>query len=154
MDVNSILPFLDAIVKIMPELGFQKVERGRLRVGTDNKIDSLGVMVIVGVTHQLRGNVAYNMTEESARAIASKMMMGMPVSTFDAMAESAISEMGNMLAANAGMLLEKKGIKVDISPPTLVTGIICAANPDNLQRLIVEVLIDGMPMEVHLSISS
>jgi chemotaxis protein CheX len=152
MDAKSISPFLEAIATVMPQLGFEKVERGRLSLDKTNKIENKGVMVVVGLTHQLRGNIAYNMTVESAKSIASKMMMGMPVETFDAMAESAIAELGNMLTANAAMIFEKQGSQIDISPPTVITGT-AYASTTNSQSLVVEVKVDGIPLIVNVSIA-
>lgn len=154
MDVKIIAPFFDAILNVMPQLGFQKVVRGRMSVSDSNAISSLGVMVIVGITHQLRGTIVYNMSEDSAKMIASKMMMGMPVVNFDMMAESAISEMGNMLAANAAMVFEQQGEKINISPPTLVVGDSHTSTSGNRRRIIVEVFVDEIPIEVNVSLSA
>lgn len=152
MDVKSIAPFFDAILNVMPQLGFQNVTRGNMSVSDINKVTSLGVMAIIGLAHQLRGTVVYNMTEESAKRLASKMMMGMPVPVFDAMAESAISELGNMLAANAAIIFENQGTKMDISPPTLIVGDSCTSTTGDLRRIIIQVLIDEIPMEVNVAI--
>jgi chemotaxis protein CheX len=154
MNVESIVPFLDAVVKVMPQLGFQNVARGRMRVSDSNKIASLGVMAIIGLTHQLRGTIVYNMTEQAAKMIASKMMMDMPVPVFDAMAESAISELGNMLAANAAMIFEQKGANIDISPPTLIVGDSYTNTAANLRMIVVEVIVDEIPMEVNIALIS
>jgi len=153
LDASKITPFLDAVVKVMPELGFRSVTRGRMSASVTNKIASLGVMVIVGLAHQFRGNIVYNMSEDSAKAIASKMMMGMPVPVFDSMAESAISELGNMLAANAATIFEGQGAKMNISPPTLIAGDSFASTAGNQQRIIVELFIDGLPLEVNISVN-
>ena len=42
--------------------------------------------------------------------MASKMMMGMPVTALDDMSISAISELGNMIMGNAATILLNKGI--------------------------------------------
>lgn len=136
----------------MPQLGFQNIERGRLAISSDPKISSQGVMVIVGLTDQIRGNVVYNMSVDSAKKIASTMMMGMPVETFDAMAESAISELGNMLAANAVTLFEARGTKTNISPPTLVVGDSSVSKIGNVNNLVVELKIDGIPIEIDVAL--
>ncbi len=152
MDVRNVAPFLDAISKVMPQLGFQEIKRGRISVSAGDKITSLGVMVVIGLTDQLRGNIAYNMTELSARKIASTMMMGMPVETLDAMAESAIAELGNMLSANAATIFEQQGNKINISPPTLITGQSSANISNSAQRIVVEVLVDGISIEVNVAL--
>ncbi len=151
MDVRSIEPFLSAMNSVMPGLGFKEVKRGRISVSETNKIASLGVMVVIGLTQQVRGNIAYNMTEDSAKRIASTMMMGMPVESFDAMAESAIAELGNMLAANAAMILEQQGARLDISPPTVITGNSFANSVTAAKRLNIEMFVDGIPLEVNVS---
>lgn len=152
MDVNKVAPFLDAIGVVMPQLGFQTIERGRLHISSEPKIPSQGVMVIVGMTDQVRGNVVYNMSLDSAKRIASTMMMGMPVEAFDAMAESAISELGNMLAANAVTLFEATGTKTNISPPTLVVGDSSVSKIGNINNLVVEMKIDGIPIEIDVAL--
>ncbi|SPF38841.1 Putative inhibitor of MCP methylation, CheC (fragment) [Candidatus Desulfosporosinus infrequens] len=51
------------------------------------------------------------------------MMMGMPMAEFDPIAQSVISEMGNMVCANACTQFSKVGIiGLDISPPLLLMG--------------------------------
>jgi chemotaxis protein CheX len=154
MDVRKIEPFLSAMNSVMPGLGFQQVKRGRLSVSDSNKIASLGVMVVIGLTQQIRGNIAYNMTEDSAKRIASKMMMGMPVESLDAMAESAIAELGNMLAANAAMILEQQGTRLEISPPTVITGQSFASSVTDAKRLNIEMFVDDIPLEVNVSFVS
>ena len=83
----------------MPQIGFDTPKRTKIYLRDKNAV-SRGVTVIVGFSKELRGNVVYNMDEDSAKFIASKMMMGMPVAEFDSMAQSAISELSNMLTAN------------------------------------------------------
>lgn len=65
MDVQMINPFIEAISYIMPQLGFQSITKGKLSVG-DQFMTSKGVTVLVGLTDEIRGNIAYNMTEETA----------------------------------------------------------------------------------------
>ena len=51
------------------------------------------------------------------------MMMGMPVAELDPLAQSAISEMGNMVCANSCTNFAEAGIGgLDISPPTMMIG--------------------------------
>ena len=92
MDVKLVNPFIDAFTTVLPQMGFPTPERTGMGV-QDKHINSRGVAVLVGFTKEIRGNVVYNMDEETAKFIASTMMMGMPVADFDEMAQSAISEM-------------------------------------------------------------
>jgi len=115
MDVKLVNPFIDAFTTVLPQMGFPTPQRTGMTVNNQNAV-SQGVAVIVGFTKEIRGNVVYNMSEDTAKFIASTMMMGMPVESFDEMAQSAISEMSNMLTANAATNLTALGLEVDISP--------------------------------------
>ena len=150
MDAKLVNPFIDAFTTVMPQMGFQEPKRTKMSV-KDKVAESLGVSVIVGFTKQIRGNVIYNMSEDTAKYIASTMMMGMPVPELDDMAQSAISELGNMLAANAGMLLEAQGVSMNISPPTLIVGESVQARVGTNRRLVVEMFIDNCLLEVDIA---
>ncbi len=121
MDAKLVNPFVDAFTAVMPQIGFQDIKRNKISV-REHAVTSKGVTVLVGFTKEIKGNVAYNMTENTARLIASTMMMGMPVDQFDDMAQSAISELSNMLTANAATNLSSLGYNVDISTPSLSVG--------------------------------
>ena len=54
--------------------------------------------------------------------IASAMMMGMKITELDEMSKSAIAESANMILGNAATILYNKGIKIEITPPSLMTG--------------------------------
>lgn len=151
MDAKMINPFIEAVMYIMPQLGFQDIVKGNLFV-KDQFMESKGVTVLVGMTDAMRGNVAYNMTEETAKAIASKMMMGMPVAEMDDMAQSAISELTNMVTGNAATNFEKCGLKVDISPPTLVVGSDFRAKVSSSKFIVVELLVDSLPIELNIGL--
>ena len=113
---------------------------------------SLDVIAVVGLSQQLRGNVAYAMSQETAKKFASVMMMGMPVEQLDEMSQSAISEASNMITANAAMTLESQGISVNISPPTLVIGHGVKVRISQVQSLIVEIVTEAGVIDVILGL--
>jgi len=121
MDAKLLAPFVDAFFNVLPQLGFAQVEKSGIAL-KDRLMTHFNVTTMVGLTEKIRGNVAYSMSEATARQVASKMMMGMPVADFDEMAQSAISELSNMVAANAAIIFEGMGMPVQISPPTMVIG--------------------------------
>ena len=144
-------PFIEAVMHIMPQLGFQNITKGGLLV-KDQFMESKGVTVLVGLTDAMRGNVAYNMTEETAKKIASTMMMGMPVPEMDEMAQSAISELTNMVTGNAATNFEKYGLKVDISPPTLIVGSDFKAKVSSSKFIVVEMIVDSLTIELNIGL--
>lgn len=151
MDAKLVNPFIDAIVSVMPMLGLPVPKRADMGVKSKTAT-SLGVTVMVGFTKQIRGNVAYNMTEDTAKYIASSMMMGMPVETFNEMAQSAISEMSNMLTANAATSLAGMGYDVDISTPSLTTGENFQIRISSDSFLFVKMDIGGHTIELNIAV--
>ncbi|MCR5175321.1 MAG: chemotaxis protein CheX [Anaerovibrio sp.] len=151
MDVKLVNPFIDAFTTVLPQMGFSEPKRTGMSVKEQNA-KSLGVAVIVGFTKEIRGSVVYNMTEETAKFIASTMMMGMPVAAFDEMAQSAISEMSNMLTANAATNLTALGLEVDISTPSLTVGADCQIKISNEQYLTILMDVDGHQVEIDVAV--
>lgn len=150
MDVNNINPFIESFLKVMPEIGFGEVKKGDLSL-KDEELTGSGVIILVGIVGELKGNVAYSIDLESAKQIASKMMMGMPVESLDEMSKSALSEMANMLTANAITIFANNGIEVDISTPTVFEGKDISVKMSSKQVLCVELFGDDIPVSVNLA---
>ena len=153
MDAKLVNPFVDAFTSVMPQMGFQEPKRAKLYMREKNAV-SLGVSVVVGFTKQVRGNVVYNMSVDTAKYIASTMMMGMPIAEFDAMAQSAISEMSNMLTANAATNITGMGLEVDISTPSLSIGEKFQIKISDGQYLTVEMDIGGHIVELDIAVDT
>jgi len=151
MDVKLVNPFIDAFTTVLPQMGFPTPQRTGMTVN-DQNAKSQGVAVIVGFTKEIRGNVVYNMSEDTAKFIASTMMMGMPVESFDEMAQSAISEMSNMLTANAATNLTALGLEVDISTPSLTVGTDFQIKISNEQYLCVVMDVSGHQVEIDIAV--
>ena len=151
MDVNMISPFIEALMSVLPQLGIKDVQRGNLSL-KEKLVATKNVTSIIGLSKKLRGNVAYTMTEETAKQIASAMMMGMPLESFDVMAQSAISELSNMVTSNAAIILEGQGILADISPPTLIIGDNITVMVSQVRTIVVEVLTASGVIEVNIGL--
>ncbi len=121
MDVKYILPFLESIKSIMEQFGIADIKRGKL-AKRDIMHVSTDITAVIGVVGQLRGNIAYSMSTDTAKRIVSAMMMGMPVDQLDEMGRSAIGEFANMVTGNASILLSSNGLEVDITPPSIIFG--------------------------------
>lgn len=121
MDVRHINPVIESVGNIMPQLGFAEVSKKGVTL-KDRNIQSPGVVIIIGLIGDVKGNIIYGLSIDNAKKIASQMMMGMPVDDFNEMAQSAISELVNMLTANVATNFSRDNITVDISTPTLIQG--------------------------------
>jgi len=122
MDVNNINPVITAFTSILPQIGFQTVERIGLSAAAAT-LQNKGVIINIGVVGTLKGTIVIDMDIENAKKFASKMMMGMPVPVFDNLPQSALCEMSNMVCANACTNFAQIGIKgLNISPPSMIVG--------------------------------
>ena len=151
MDAKLVNPFIDAFISVMPQIGFPIPKRTKVYLQTKNIIN-FGVVVMIGFTKQIRGNVVYNMTEDTAKFIASTMMMGMPVSEFHAMAQSAIAEMSNMLAANTATNLTALDLEVDISTPSVTVGKDTQIKISSGQYLTIEMDLGGHKVDIAIAV--
>ncbi|MBU3161469.1 chemotaxis protein CheX [Clostridium frigoris] len=150
MDVNHINPVLESFNVILPQLGLNDIKKNGISV-KGKYIKSKGVVIIIGIIGDVKGNIIYGMGVDTAKKIASIMMMGAPVDKFDELPQSAISELVNMLTANVAMNFSKDNINIDISTPTLIEGDFTASsNADKV--LCVEMSVDGMIIEVNISL--
>ncbi|MDT8715179.1 chemotaxis protein CheX [Clostridium sp. 19966] len=152
MDIKYINPFLNSFLNVLPQLGLNDIKKNKVDI-KGKEIESTGVIIILGVIGDIKGNIIYTTNMDGAKAIASKMMMGMPVLELDEMAQSAISELTNMLTANAATLLAEDGINIDISTPTLVYGDF-TANASVDKVICIEMLVEGLPFEVNISLEN
>lgn len=148
MDVKLINPFVDAFLNVMPQLGFQEIKKQNVSLKGKN-LKSQGVMLNIGIVGDIKGNVVYCLDVEGAKKIASTMMMGFPVNELDDMAQSAISELSNMITANAGTNFAEKGVNINISTPTLIFGNDFEAKMNTDKVICINILVDDIPIEIN-----
>jgi chemotaxis protein CheX len=152
MDVTLINPILAAFSEILPQLGFQKIEKKKISlVGPTFSYN--GVLINLAVVGAIKGVIMIGMDVDSAKKFASKMMMGMKVKEFDTLAQSAVSEMGNMVCANACTQYSKIDIGgLDITPPTLMIGQGGQATLPVPKTIIIHFLVDDIEVKVYVGL--
>ena len=121
LNLVNVNPFLQSSISVIEMTTQMKLAVGKPGIA---KLTFPGTTVIlqVGVTGVLKGQVLLVFTEDNAKMFASKMMMGMPVETFDEMASSALCELSNMIMGNTATLFSSQGIAMDITPPIALHG--------------------------------
>lgn len=126
---EQINPFLVSAKQVL-----QQVCQIDVRIGAiardDVVINGEPLFIMLGVTGEISGQVLIIMSNETAKDIASRMMMGMPVTEIDDMSKSALSELGNMIMGNAATILSNNNTMIDITPPTLMIGNTKITAPD------------------------
>src|SRR5438094_4429336 len=141
MKVEFVNPFIQAASEVLDaELGTES-QRGKLRLHK-SAFTTDEVTALVGVTGTLSGLVLYSMSQATAIGIVSKMI-GQDFTEFDALAQSGIGELGNVITGRAGVLLSEAGYPSNITPPALVIGKGTMITTLDLVRLV-------MPLETDL----
>lgn len=120
INVEFINPFLMAATSIMRDMCQLNVSIGKPYVKT-TEFDRDSIIIMIGVTGEMRGQVMIAFTLPVACDIAGKMIM-MPVTEMNELSMSAISELGNMIMGNAATILSTKGVGIDITPPSICQG--------------------------------
>ena len=151
MDVRLINPFIGAVTGIMPQIGFSNTTRKGISL-KEKKFMVSGVVLTLGIVGDKKGNVVYSIDMDGAKKIASTMMMGMPVEELDDMSKSALSELSNMLTANASINFSNDGINVDISVPTMMYGEEIEINLQKDNIVCIDFDVDGIVLSVNVAL--
>jgi chemotaxis protein CheX len=139
MRVEYINPFVEAAFNVLKEVLNTDVKRGDLYLKSST-MSIMGVAALVGLAGDVEGRVLFDMTKETALAVAGAMN-GEDFTTLDEMVKATITELANMITAQAVTKLHDLGFKFDLTPPALFTG----ENMEISNNLEVEALI--VPME-------
>lgn len=151
IDVKLLTPFIDATSNVLSQFGITDIKKGKIAKKDKLKSDH-PVTVVVGIVGDIRGNVTYNLPLETAKNLASTMMMGMEVAELDDMAKSAISELSNMITGNASAMFGAIGKNTDISPPTLITGSNIIAWISQVETVVIELLTSVGSIEINIGL--
>ena len=122
-------PFLLSAKQVLQQVCNVDVQFGPISKD-DFFVSGEPLFIMLGITGEITGQVCVVMGADTAKDIASRMMMGMPVDVIDDMAKSALSELGNMMMGNAATLLSNNNVLIDITPPTLLVGSAILSSPE------------------------
>lgn len=139
MKVEYINPFIEASQNVISQTTGLKPEIGKIYV-KNAPYSGDNVVVLIGLTGTIQGSVIISLRKTLACKIASAMMGGMAVPELDEIAKSAIAELCNMILGNTANIFYKNSIRIDITPPTVLTG-------ENMQFSISKSAIICIPLE-------
>lgn len=152
MNVDHINPFIQASRTVMKTVANIDVTLGKVYLKT-SPYSSDTVVVVVGLMGALRGQVLFSMDKPVALQIASAMMMGMTITELDEMSKSAITESANMILGNAATLLYNNGVKIEITPPSLMMGDNIQISTPNMKTLCIPLLLNtGGKIELDIAL--
>jgi chemotaxis protein CheX len=152
MNVEYLNPIIKASLFVLKEACQTESTVGKPYL-TQTSYEDEVFIVMLGITGKLHGQVLMAMTVPVAKAIASKMMMGMPVNDLGDMARSALGELMNMMMGNAMTYFSQNGIILDITPPTMFVSKDLELNVGNSQMVCIPIqFADGGSLELNVAI--
>jgi len=149
MKVEYVGPFVDGAINVLTTLLGKTPERGKLSA-RPQLFTSQQVNVVCGVAGVIEGQVIYGMSVQTADKVASGMI-GQTIITFDALAASAIAELGNMISGHSVTALASAGFPCDITPPTIIRGNNVKISTMNVPALVIPIKIEGLG-EIEITI--
>ena len=150
MNIEYINPFIEASQAVFRQIASMEAKLGKVYLKT-SPYRSEDIVIMVGLTGKIRGQANFSMRKDFGLKLASNMMMGMPVTELDDMSKSAISELANMIMGNAATILYNRGIHIDITPPSLVTGENIHISQSRMTTICVPLLIGDDTVELDIS---
>ena len=150
MRAEFINPFLQAATEVLEsELGNAPL-RGSIGLQR-SAYTSDDVTAVVAVTGEIAGMVMFAMTEETARAMVGRMM-GQDFPELDALAQSGIAEIGNVITGRAAILLAEAGFPSDLAPPMLLVGRGTMISTLDVQRLVIPLETELGKIEIQVAL--
>lgn len=120
MKAEHINPFIISVCKVFKDMCMIDLKIGTPGMSSGDYASDTSI-IRLGVVGALTGEVVLNIARPTALEIVSTMMMT-PVQEIDEMGQSAISELGNMIAGNAATVFANSNILIDITTPSYYLG--------------------------------
>lgn len=150
INVEYINPFLIAATKVLKDMVFIDAKVGKPYT-KEAVVGDQSLLIMLGVTGEMSGQVILCFENSVALDVASKMCM-MQLPALDDLAESALSELCNMILGNTATVFSTKGIGIDITPPTMCKGTVTLTNHYAANICIPLEYEDGKKIEVNIAI--
>lgn len=153
MNVEYINPFINVSINLVQMVCNVKADRGQIFI-KNSTFMAENVVIIIGIAGEFKGQVFFSMNESTACKIASAMMFGMEVNALEDMAKSAIAELGNMIMGNVSTEFSNSGIKIDITPPTVLVGSDIAVSTKGVKTICVPLILENIgKIEIDVAVT-
>ncbi|NLJ45326.1 MAG: chemotaxis protein CheX [Treponema sp.] len=150
MRVEYINPFVESAFNVLKEVLQGEVKRGELYLKSTS-IPVMGVAAIVGLAGDVEGRVLFDMDKPTALRVAS-VMNGEELKTMDELVKATITELANMITAQAVTKLHELGFKFDLTPPAIFTGENMEVSDQDVEALIVPMETAQGKLEINVAI--
>ena len=150
MRVEYINPFVESAFNVLKEVLGTDVQRGELFLKRTTQ-PVMGVAAIVGLAGDVEGRVLFDMSMKTAVDLASAMN-GETLPSLDDLGKATITELANMITAQAVTKLYDLGFKFDLTPPAIITGENMQVTDMDVEALIVPMELTLGKIEVNVAI--
>jgi len=150
MRVEYINPFVEAAYNILTEVLGGEIRRGELYLKSTS-VPVMGVAALGGLAGDVEGRVIFDMDLKTAMKIASRMNQE-DLAQFDELAKATITELANLITAQAVTKLHDLGFRFDLTPPALFTGDNMEISDHEVEALIVPMETSQGRVEVNVAI--
>ena len=150
MRVEYINPFVESAFNVLKEVLGTEVQRGELYLKRTTQ-PVMGVAAIVGLAGDVEGRVLFDMSMQTAIDVASAMN-GETLPSLDDLGKATITELANMITAQAVTKLYDLGFKFDLTPPAIITGDNMQVTDMDVEALIVPMQLTVGKIEVNVAI--
>jgi chemotaxis protein CheX len=143
--------FINSITMILTSFGIEEIASGNSYT-KEAFTCKYNLTTIIGLSGNIKGNIALSMPYDTAKKIASIMMMGMEITEIDEMSVSALGEMTNMICGQALMELSSQNLSIDITPPTIIHGDKMEAYISQVETIVVDISSSIGSIELNLGL--
>jgi chemotaxis protein CheX len=149
MKADVLNAFLSGAVNVLTKEVKSTVARTGLSVDPSDQVSD-EVTVYVALVGRVRGMLLVGMSAATARNVTGAML-GEPQKELTEMGLSALAELGNLIAGQASIELERLGLPCDITPPTIMIGHRSRISTLGLPRFVIPLATTHG--EVHLNVA-
>jgi chemotaxis protein CheX len=150
MKVQVVNRYVESAISVIgKETGSQVTRGGLLLEG--NPYTAEDVTAIISVGGMLSGSIYLSMSEATALKITSTIL-GQEAGELDALTQSGIAEMANVIAGTAGIELAEEGIQTTINPPMVLVGRGARLMMVEIQRLVVPLNTTYGEVKLHVAL--
>ena len=149
MDVKYINSVLEIFNVTLEQFGVHNIKRCNIQ--KKNKMYlNLDLSTIVCFQGAVQGDIALSMPLDTAKNLASAMMMGMSITVIDNMVKSAIGELSSIIASSYATKLSSFGLCTKINPPRVILE---NAEINSIETLVIDFETDLGKMELNIGLN-
>ena len=117
MNAELINPYIQGAQRVLAQICGERPNLGKVFLKKP-PYQAQNIAISVSTIGAIEGTAVYTMDNATGLYLAAKMMAGMPVTTLDEIAKSALCELTNMISGNVSTVFAEKGVLTDITTPS------------------------------------